>query len=119
MENAMSENLTTLSRIEAVILSAFIYQVDNWKNQYGEKADNIEIIYYPEDDGFDVSNNEPKKGKRITAFFADILTWANGQLKQLQGYNQENNVQKFALSYKDNQYGVLVQTAPKEATSEL
>lgn len=109
----MSENLTTLSRTEAVILSAFIYQVDNWKNQYGEKADNIEIIYYPEDDGFDVSNNEPKKGKRITAFFADILTWANGQLKQLQGYNQ--GIQKFALSYKDNQYGVLVQTAPKES----
>lgn len=115
----MSENLTTLSRTEAMILSAFIYQVDVWKNQYGEKADTVEITYYPEDDGFDVSNNEPKKSKRITAFFADILAWANGQLKQLQGYNQENSVQKFTLSYKDNQYGVSVQTAPKEATSEL
>ena len=114
-----TQTLTTLSRTEATLLSAFIYQIDAWLSQYGEKADHIEITYYPEDDGFDVSNNEPKKGKRITAFFADILTWANGQLKQLQGYNQENSVQKFTLSYKDNQYGVLVQTAPKEATSEL
>lgn len=45
----MSENtqtLTTLSRTEAVILSAFIYQVDSWKNQYGEKADNMDGVHF-------------------------------------------------------------------------
>lgn len=110
----MSENLTTLSRTEAVILSAFIYQVDNWKNQYGEKADNIEIVYHADDDDFEISTSDkPTKRGRINAMTADILTWANSQLKQLQGYDNQNSVTAFTCSYKDNRFGVAVQTAPQ------
>lgn len=111
----MSEKtLTTLSRTEAVILSAFIYQVDNWKNQYGEKADNIEIVYHADDDDFEISTSDkPTKRGRINAMTADILTWANSQLKQLQGYDNQNSVTAFTCSYKDNRFGVAVQTAPQ------
>lgn len=120
----MSEKtLTTLNRTEAMILSAFIYQVDVWKNQYGEKADNIEIIYYPEDDGFEVANGETANGilkrNRTTVFRADILTWANTQLKQLKGWQGDKEVKAFTCVYKNNEFGVSVEVGEKQATAEI
>ncbi|OPH38238.1 hypothetical protein [Moraxella equi] len=114
----MSDNqtLTTLNRTEAQILQAFIWQVDTWQSQYGEKADTVEIVYFPEDEGFDVFNNEPSHGiikrTRTTVFRADIIAWANNQLKQLQGFGNENTVTAFVVSYKNGEYGVLVEAVP-------
>ncbi|AZQ93794.1 hypothetical protein D6D94_01090 [Moraxella catarrhalis] len=107
----MSETtLTELSRTEAQVLQSFIAQVDFWKNQHGDKAATIEVIYYPEDDGFEVSNNEPNNGvlkrNRTTAFRADLLAWASNQLRQLQGWDNSQTVTAFILSFKDNRYGV-------------
>ena len=107
----MSETtLTELSRTEAQVLQSFIAQVDYWKNQHGDKAATIEVIYYPEDDGFEVSNNEPNNGvlkrNRTTAFRADLLAWASNQLRQLQGWDNSQTVTAFILSFKDNRYGV-------------
>lgn len=107
----MSETtLTELSRTEATVLQSFIAQVDFWKNQHGDKAATIEVIYYPEDDGFEVSNNEPNNGvlkrNRTTAFRADLLAWASNQLRQLQGWDNSQTVTAFILSFKDNRYGV-------------
>ena len=107
----MSEpTLTELSRTEAQVLQSFIGQVDYWKIQHGDKAATIEVIYYPEDDGFEVSNNEPNNGvlkrNRTTAFRADLLAWASNQLRQLQGYDNSQTVTAFILSFKDNRYGV-------------
>lgn len=107
--------LTTLSKTEAQALQGFIWQVDNWQNQHGEKASHIEIVYYPEDDGFEVANNEPNNGllkrNRVTAFRAEILAWATNQIKQLQGYAGENTVTAFACVYKNGEYGVAVEIA--------
>ena len=107
----MSETtLTELSRTEATVLQSFIAQVDFWKNQHGDKAATIEVIYYPEDDGFEVANGEPNNGvlkrNRTTAFRADLLAWASNQLRQLQGYDNSQTVTAFILSFKDNRYGV-------------
>ena len=107
----MSETtLTELSRTEAQVLQSFIGQVDFWKNQHGDKASIIEVIYYPEDDGFEVSNNEANNGvlkrNRTTVFRADLLAWASNQLRQLQGYDNSQTVTAFILSFKDNRYGV-------------
>lgn len=107
----MSETtLTELSRTEATVLQSFIAQVDFWKNQHGDKAATIEVIYYPEDDGFEVSNNEPNNGvlkrNRTTAFRADLLAWASNQLRQLQGWDNSQTVTEFSLSYKNDRYGV-------------
>lgn len=107
----MSETtLTELSRTEAQVLQSFIAQVDFWKNQHGDKATTIEITYYPDDDGFEVSNNEPNNGvlkrNRTTAFRADLLAWASNQLRQLQGWDNSQTVTAFILSFKDNRYGV-------------
>ena len=107
----MSEpTLTELSRTEAMVLQSFIAQVDFWKNQHGDKASTIEITYYPEDDGFEVSNNEANNGvlkrNRTTVFRADLLAWASNQLRQLQGYDNSQTVTAFILSFKDNRYGV-------------
>ena len=107
----MSETtLTELSRTEAQVLQSFIGQVDYWKIQHGDKASTIEITYYPEDDGFEVSNNEANNGvlkrNRTTVFRADLLAWASNQLRQLQGYDNSQTVTAFILSFKDNRYGV-------------
>lgn len=118
----MSEpNLTELSRTEATVLQSFIGQVDFWKNQHGDKAATIEVIYYPEDDGFEVSNNEPNNGvlkrNRTTAFRADLLAWASNQLRQLQGWDNSQTVTEFSLSYKNDRYGVRAALA-SEATDK-
>ncbi|MPX27219.1 hypothetical protein CPI11_03285 [Moraxella catarrhalis] len=107
----MSETtLTELSRTEAMVLQSFIAQVDFWKNQHGDKAATIEVIYYPEDDGFEVANGEPNNGvlkrNRTTAFRADLLAWASNQLRQLQGWDNSQTVTEFSLSYKNDRYGV-------------
>lgn len=119
----MSEQtLTTLSRLEATTLQDFIYQVDGWQSKHGEKANKIQITYYPEDDGFEVENGEENNGvlkrNRVTAFRAELLTWATNQVKQLQGWNNDNTVTAFTLSYQDGEYGVSVATTPAQASRE-
>ncbi|UNU73283.1 hypothetical protein LU293_09495 [Moraxella nasovis] len=110
---------TTLNRTEAQVLQGFISQVDYWQMQHGEKADTVEIIYYPDDEGFDVfngeENNELLKRNRTTVFRADILAWASNQLKNLQGWNNDKTVTAFTLSFKNGEYGVLVDVADKSA----
>ena len=118
----MSETtLTEVSRTEAQVLQSFIAQVDFWKNQHGDKANTIEITYYPEDDGFEVSNNEANNGvlkrNRTTAFRADLLAWASNQLRQLQGWDNSQTVTEFSLSYKNDRYGVRAALA-SEATDK-
>lgn len=117
-----TQTLTTLNRTEATVLQSFIYQVDAWFNQHGEKADTVEIVYFPEDEGFDVFNNEPNHGiikrTRTTVFRADIVAWANNQLKQLQGFGNENTVTNFVVSYKNGEYGVLVETVPTASLTD-
>lgn len=117
-----TQTLTTLSRTEATLLSAFIYQIDAWLSQYGEKANTVEIVYYPEDDGFEVANGETANGilkrNRTTVFRADILTWANTQLKQLKGWNNDKEVKAFTCVYKNNEFGVSVEVGEKQATAE-
>ncbi|MPX31930.1 hypothetical protein [Moraxella catarrhalis] len=118
----MSETtLTEVSRTEATVLQSFIAQVDFWKNQHGDKAATIEVIYYPEDDGFEVANGEPNNGvlkrNRTTAFRADLLAWASNQLRQLQGWDNSQTVTEFSLSYKNDRYGVRAALA-SEATDK-
>lgn len=117
-----TQTLTTLNRTEAQILQAFIWQMDAWQSQHGEKADTVEIVYFPEDEGFDVFNNEPNHGiikrTRTTVFRADIVAWANNQLKQLQGFGNENTITNFVVSYKNGEYGVLVETVPTASLTD-
>lgn len=117
----MSETtLTELSRTEAQVLQSFIAQVDYWKIQHGDKASTIEITYYPDDDGFEVSNNEANNGvlkrNRTTVFRADLLAWASNQLRQLQGYDNSQTVTEFSLSYKNDRYGVRAALASEAKT---
>lgn len=119
----MSETtLTELSRTEAQVLQSFIGQVDYWKTQHGDKANTIEITYYPEDDGFEVSNNEANNGvlkrNRTTAFRADLLAWASNQLRQLQGWDNSQTVTEFSLSYKNDRYGVRAALASEAKTTD-
>lgn len=119
----MSEpTLTEVSRTEAQVLQSFIAQVDYWKNQHGDKANTIEITYYPDDDGFEVSNNEANNGvlkrNRTTVFRADLLAWASNQLRQLQGYDNSQTVTEFSLSYKNDRYGVRAALASEAKTTD-
>lgn len=115
----MSENLTTLTRLEATTLQSFIGQVDTWQYTHGDKADSVEITYYPEDDGFEVGNNEPNNGilkrNRTTAFRAEILAWATSQLKNLQGWDNTKTVTAFTCVYKNGEFGVAVEVTDKTA----
>lgn len=118
----MTQNLTTLTRLEATTLNSFITQIDTWQYIHGDKASTIEIIYYPEDDGFDVASGEPNNGvlkrKRITAFCAQILAWATGQLNDLKGWNNDKTVTAFSCIYKDNKYGVSVAVTDKKSQDD-
>lgn len=109
----MSENLTTLTRLEATTLNSFISQIDYWRSLHGDKANKVEIVYYPEDDGFEVGNNEPNNGilkrNRTTIFRAEILAWATNQLNQLKGWNNDKAVTALHLVYADDEYGVAVE----------
>ncbi len=109
--------LTTFTKLEAQIMQGFIAQVDYWKTLHGEKADTIEIIYYPEDDGFEVINNEPNNGvlkrNRASIFRTELLSWGVQQIKDLEGWNKENAVKAFTVVYHGSEYGVAVEVAPR------
>ena len=110
----MSEQtLTLLNRTEASTLQSFVGQVDAWLSQHGDKAQTVEIVYYLEDDSFEVVNNEPNSGalkrNRATLFRTEILSWGVQQIKNLQGWNNDKVVTAFACVYKDGQFGVLCQ----------
>ncbi|WFF39300.1 hypothetical protein LU290_03495 [Moraxella nasibovis] len=109
----MSEqNLTTLNRLEAKTLQDFIYQVDSWQARHGDKANTIEIVYYPEDEGFEVANGEENNGilrrNRATLFRTDILAWGANQLRGLEGWNNDKTVTAFTCVYKDGEFGIKV-----------
>ena len=118
-----NQNLTTLTRTEATTLQSFIYQVDAWRNTHGEKANMVEIIYYLEDDGFEVANNEPNNGilkrNRTTVFRAEILAWATGQLNQLKEWNNDKTVTAFTCVYKNDEFGVAVEVVPTASLTSL
>lgn len=116
----MSEqNLTTLTRLEAKTLTDFIYQVDNWQARHGDKANTIEIVYYPEDEGFEVANGEENNGilrrNRATLFRTDILAWGANQLRQLEGWNNDKTVTAFTCVYKNGEFGVAVEVVDSAA----
>ena len=114
-----TQNLTMLSRIEARTLQSFISQIDFWKAQHGDKADIVEIVYYPEDEGFDVLSNEANNGmlkrNRASMFRTELLSWAANQLRGLQGWDNSNTVTAFAVSYKNDTFGVECKIADANA----
>lgn len=112
----MTQNLTTLTRLEATTLNSFISQIDYWRSLYGDKANKVEIVYYPEDDGFEVMNGEENNGilkrNRTTIFRAEILAWATNQLNQLKGWGNDKAVTVLHLVYANDEYGVAVEAVP-------
>ena len=108
-----------LSREEANLISNFISQVGVWTAKYGNKASRIEIIYYPEDDGFDIISNEANSGilprNRMSAFRGELTAWTSQQTQQLKGWADERVVTAFAVIHKDGQFGALCQTADANA----
>ena len=114
-----TQNQTMLSRIEARTLQSFISQIDFWKAQHGDKADIVEIVYYPEDGGFEVASNEDSNGilkrNRASVFRTELLSWASNQLRDLQGWDNSNTVTAFAVSYKDDTFGVECKIADANA----
>lgn len=117
-----AQNLTMLSRLEATTIQQFITQVDMWQQEYGDKANTVEVTYYPEYDGFEVVNGETNNGliKRniATRFRNEISGWAANQIKNLQGWDNAYDVTAFSVSFRDNRYGVLCTIASKSANTE-
>ena len=121
-----TQNLTMLSRIEARTLQSFISQIEFWKAQHGDKADIVEIVYYPEDEGFVVLSNEANNGtlkrNRASMFRTELLSWAANQLRDLQGWDNSNTVTAFAVSYKNDTFGVeckIADAKAEEVTEEV
>lgn len=120
-QNEDGVQVQLLSREEANLISNFISQVGMWIASHGDKANRIEIVYYPEDDGFEVTNNEENNGllrrNRVSVFRGELIAWATQQTQQLKGWSNERIVTAFAVIYKDGQYGVVCQTADKNASN--
>ena len=119
-QNADGVQVQLLSREEANLISNFISQVGMWTAKHGDKASRIEIVYYPEDDGFEIVSNEKNSGilprNRISAFRGELMAWASQQTQQLKGWANERTVTAFAVIHKDGQFGALCQTADANAT---
>lgn len=119
-QNEYGVQVQLLSREEANLISNFINQVGAWTAKYGDKASHIEIVYYPEDDGFDIISNEANNGilprNRISAFRGELMAWASQQTQYLKGWANERTVTAFAVIHKDGQFGALCQTADANAT---
>lgn len=120
-----SVQVQLLSREEANIITSFISQVGMWSANHGEKADHIEIVYYPEDDGFEVINNEENNGvlrrNRVSVFRGELIAWATQQTQQLKGWSNDRTITAFAVVYRDGEFGVLCKTAdakPAETMAE-
>lgn len=120
-----SVQVQLLSREEANLISNFISQVGIWTANHGEKASHIEIVYYPEDDGFEITNNEENNGllrrNRVSVFRGELIAWATQQTQQLKGWANERIITAFAVVYRDGEYGVLCKTAdakPAETMAE-
>ena len=118
-QNEYGVQVQLLSREEANLISNFISQVGMWAVKYGDKASHIEIVYYPEDDGFDIISNEANSGilprNRISAFRGELMAWASQQTQALKGWTNERSVTAFAVIHRDGQFGALCQTADKNA----
>ena len=118
-QNEDGVQVQLLSREEANLISDFISQVGMWTAKHGDKASRIEIVYYPEDDGFDIISNEANNGilprNRISTFRGELITWASQQTQQLKGWADERVITAFAFIHKDNQFGVVCQAADKNA----
>ncbi len=116
-QNEDGVQVQLLSREEANLITSFISQVGDWTTKHGDKASHIEIVYYPEDDGFEVINNEENNGllrrNRVSVFRGELIAWATQQTQALKGWTNERVVTAFAVIYKDGQYGVVCQTADK------
>ena len=119
-QNEYGVQVQLLSREEANLISNFISQVGMWTDKHGNKASRIEIVYYPEDDGFDIISNEANNGilprNRISAFRGELMAWASQQTQFLKGWADERVVTAFAVIHKDGQFGALCQTADANAT---
>ena len=119
-QNEYGVQVQLLSREEASLISNFISQVGMWTAKHGDKAKRIEIVYYPEDDGFDIISNEANNGilprNRIGAFRGELMAWASQQAQQLKGWANERVVTAFAVIHKDGQFGALCQTDDANAT---
>ena len=119
-QNEYGVQVQLLSREEANLISNFISQVGMWTAKHGNKASLIEIVYYPEDDGFDIISNEANNGilprNRISAFRGELMAWASQQTQFLKGWADERVVTAFAVIHKDGQFGALCQTADANAT---
>lgn len=120
-----SVQVQLLSREEANLITSFISQVGMWSANHGEKADHIEIVYYPEDDGFEVINNEENNGalrrNRVSVFRGELIAWATQQTQQLKGWSNDRTITAFAVVYRDGEFGVLCKTAdakPAETMAE-
>ncbi len=109
-----SVQVQLLSREEANLISNFINQVGIWAVNHGEKANTIEIVYYPEDDGFEVVNNEENNGllrrNRVSVFRGELIAWATQQTQQLKGWDNSRTITAFAVVYRDGEFGVLCKT---------
>lgn len=114
-QNEDGVQVQLLSRDEANLISNFISQVGMWTSIHGDKASHIEIVYYPEDDGFEVTNNEENNGllrrNRISVFRGELIAWATQQTQQLKGWDNARTITAFAVVYRDGEYGVLCKTA--------
>ncbi len=118
-QNEDGVQVQLLSREEANLISNFISQVGVWTASHGDKASHIEIVYYPEDDGFEITNNEENNGllrrNRVSVFRGELIAWATQQTQQLKGWDNARTITAFAVVYRDGEYGVLCKTA--DATS--
>lgn len=109
--------MKTLSSSEMSVLVSFSMHVQQMQQNHGDEAKIIKVEYDYESGDFDVVTNKQETGRRrrISKLTADVVSWANSQLDQLE-YMQQKHVKKMVCHFEHDTFGIdmLVETVQAE-----
>lgn len=99
--------MKTLTALELGVLSAFSMHVQQMQQNHGDEASTIKIEYDYESGDFDVVTNkqDTTRRRRISKLIADVVTWANSQLDQLE-YVHQKHIKKMVCHYENGVFGL-------------
>lgn len=111
--------MKTLTKHEVALLVAFSFHVQQMLQNHGEEANIIKIEFDVESGDFDVETNKKETGRRrrISKLIADVVSWANGQLDNLE-FIQKLTVKKMVCHYDNGQYSIDLLVEDTTSTNE-
>ncbi len=114
IEDEQEFSLQMLSQQESELISQFVQQISFLKSKHGDKVDKVELVLYPDDDGyvgiFTNEENNGLNGARASLLRRELSRWVDDKLDQLRGWTNTLKVTKFVCVHQNGEFGVLCET---------